>query len=89
MPKFKKKLDVVEAVQWDGINNKIVFVAGKWSTDPKCFLCGKKFSRHGFVVSCDYPVHLCPGDWIITDVEGEVTICRGYEFEETYEPVED
>jgi len=47
-----------------------------------CEHCGKTMREHGWL-----DTHLvCPGDWIITGIEGERYACKSSVFEATYEP---
>lgn len=50
--------------------------------------CGQPWHDHGWVDTLEGGFTVCPGDWIITGVEGEHYPCKPHIFEETYEPVE-
>ena len=52
-----------------------------------CELCGCTFDDHGFIATLEGGHIVCPGDWIITGVEGERYPCKPGIFEKTYEPV--
>ena len=77
MPYFRKKPIVIEAVQWFP-NKKIEGVAtgAKWAKDRGC------------INTLEGPMIVCPGDWIITGIAGEVYPCKPDIFSQTYEPVE-
>jgi len=55
----------------------------------KCRQCGHRMSEHGWVDTLEGGHIVCPGDWIITGVQGEFYPCKPDIFEATYEPVED
>ena len=49
--------------------------------------CGRMFHDHGFIDTLEGGHTVCPGDWIITGVKGEVYPCKPDIFAATYEPV--
>jgi len=91
MAKYRKKPVVIEAVQWDGkytdeIINFIYFIA-HWDREKVCGQCGELSSSHGRIKTLEGGHIVCPGDWIITGVEGEKYPCKPGIFEKTYERV--
>jgi len=44
--------------------------------------------NHGWIDTLEGGHIVCPGDWIITGIEGERYPCKPGIFEQTYEPVE-
>lgn len=92
--KFKKKPVIVDAVQWCGLNSQIV-VPGVTAYDPygeqkrNCDYCKKSTAEHGWVMTLEGGHIVCPGDWIITGVNGEKYPCKPDIFEKTYEKVEE
>lgn len=52
-----------------------------------CSQCGQKMSKHGWIDTPKGGHRVCPGDFIITDVEGEMYPCKPDIFEKTYEEV--
>lgn len=100
MPKFRKRPVVVDAHRWyrngdhpgDGdprYEGMVVryyrdpFVAGN---DP-CGKCCCPFHAHGWIDTLEGGHIVCPGDWIITGVKGEVYPCKPDIFEKTYDLV--
>jgi hypothetical protein len=53
-----------------------------------CAYCGRMFHDHGFIDTLEGGYQVCPGDWIITGVQGERYPCKPGIFAETYEPAE-
>lgn len=53
-----------------------------------CSHCGKLFHVHGWIDTLEGGHIVCPGDWVITGVNGERYPCKPDIFEKTYEPVE-
>lgn len=55
-----------------------------------CPECGKPYHHvHGWVCNGDGGHRVCPGDWIITGVQGGHYPCKPDIFAETYEKVEE
>lgn len=81
MSKFRKKPLVIEAEQWHGPETKI---DGVHETPGLSVAAGGFF----FVQTLEGPLHVSPGDWIITGVKGEKYPCKADIFEATYEPVD-
>lgn len=102
MPKFRKKAVVIEATQWfrngdhpqDGPaehEGKVVrfFRRPDISGQTQCKHCPEIMHVHGWIDTLEGGHIVCPGDWIITGVKGELYPCKPDIFAETYEPVED
>jgi len=53
-----------------------------------CLECGARFRVHGWIDTREDGHRVCPGDWIITGVQGERYPCKPDIFEATYEPAE-
>ena len=73
--KFRKKPVVIEATQW--------FKMG----DHPAVKQGKHTGRI-FIETLEGDLHVTPGDWIITGVNGECYPCKPDIFEMTYEAAE-
>lgn len=56
------------------------------SGDAKCPQCGERMAHHGWIDTLEDGHRVCPGDWIITGVEGEHYPCKDAIFRKTYEP---
>jgi hypothetical protein len=54
-----------------------------------CQTCSSLMHQHGWIDTLEGGHIVCPGDWIITGVNGEHYPCKPDIFEKTYEPVED
>lgn len=54
-----------------------------------CQKCGNVMHRHGWIDTLEGGHIVCPGDWIITGVQGEHYPCKPDIFEATYQPAGD
>ena len=92
--KVRKKPVVVDAERWykhgdnPYVENFIHFIA-MWDREKHCEHCAKPLSEHGRVKTLEGGHIVCPGDWIITGVEGEMYPCKPNIFDKTYEIVEE
>lgn len=55
--------------------------------DSQCKHCGKIMHVHGWIDTLEGGHIVCPGDWIITGIQGENYPCKPDIFEATYEAV--
>ena len=53
----------------------------------KCEKCHRTMHEHGWIDTLEGGHIVCPGDWIITGVEGEHYPCKPSVFEATYDPL--
>jgi hypothetical protein len=53
-----------------------------------CSKCGAIMHDHGWIDTLEDGHNVCPGDWIITGVAGELYPCKPEIFKRTYEAVE-
>ncbi len=51
--------------------------------------CGYTWDDHGWIDTLEGGHTVCPGDWIITGIQGERYPCKLDIFDATYEPVEE
>lgn len=58
------------------------------SGESLCSECGVRFHDHGWIDTLEDGHRVCPSDWIITGIKGELYPCKPDIFEETYELVE-
>jgi hypothetical protein len=58
------------------------------SDQTPCRHCGKDIHNHGWIDTLEGGHIVCPGDYIITGIEGEHYPCKPHIFEATYEKVE-
>lgn|SRR5574340_227071 len=54
-----------------------------------CRTCQKTMHEHGWIDTLEGGHIVCPGDWIITGVQGENYPCKPEIFTATYEPTEE
>ena len=57
--------------------------------DRSCKHCDEIMHNHGWLDTLEGGHIVCPGDWIITGIKGEIYPCKNDIFEATYEKVED
>lgn len=55
----------------------------------QCGGCGRIMNDHGWIDTLEGGLIVCPGDWIITGVAGEVYPCKPEIFAQTYDAVPD
>jgi hypothetical protein len=99
---FRKKAITIEAEQWfkngdhsldachvpenDG---KIVrrYCKPYYTGEFVCGMCGRKMFSHGWIDTLEGVHIVCPGDWIITGIKGEMYPCKPHIFAITYDEV--
>lgn len=94
MTKFCKKTDIVMAVQWfkDGDRGVMMMLNYRWdniNNDEICKDCNQKLGVHGWLDLIVDGNSVCPGDWIITDVNGYTYSEKPKIFEANYERIDD
>ena len=84
MPKYYRVPIIVEATQWFklGDHHRVEF-----RPHPEhyisCEKCSNDQESHGIVkIEGQWPVVVCPGDWIITDTNSDVRIMSDIQFKE-------
>lgn len=102
MGEFRKKPVVVQATQWfkngdhplDGDSSSREGSVVRYYRHPDvsgetpCEVCGLPHHYHGWVDTLEQGHRVCPGDWIITGINGEHYPCKPDIFAKTYEPAE-
>jgi len=97
--KFRKKPVVIEASQWfengdhpaDGASDAEGRVV-RYYRHPRgdgqeaCQHCARIMHDHGWIDTLEGDHIVCPGDWVITGVQGERYPCKPDIFLATYEP---
>ncbi|MGC1212628.1 MAG: hypothetical protein WA890_15315 [Micromonospora sp.] len=86
--KFRKKPVVIEAAQWWRMGDHPAATAYDRHENAKGAVthqCGRESREHGWVDTLEGGHIVCPGDWIITGVQGEHYPCKPDIFEATYE----
>ena len=99
MSKYRKLPVVIEATQWlkngdhpddgDASNEgKMVryFRRPDIDDEANCRNCNATMHYHGWIDTKEGGHIVCPGDWIITGVQGELYPCKPDIFAATYEP---
>ena len=56
--------------------------------EAECLYCGKIYHLHGWIDTLEGGHIVCPGDFVITGVDGEKYPCKPDIFARTYEEVE-
>ena len=86
---FKRKPEIVEAVQWFKDGDHPDVTVRDWSNngEVKCIICGRNLvEEHGNILMQDMKRMVCPGDYIVThSTNGPTYPCRRKAFEERYE----
>jgi hypothetical protein len=87
MAKYRKKPVVIEATEWfkDGDHPSVE----PYPATGTCPTCERFLQEHGWVYTLEGHHIVCPGDFIITGVNGEKYPCKPDIFAKTYELVED
>jgi hypothetical protein len=57
----------------------------KLDGQDKCKFCNVTMHNHGWIDTLEGGHIVCPGDWVITGVSGEMYPCKPDIFEKTYE----
>jgi len=57
------------------------------SGGSECLKCHKVMHIHGWIDTLEGGHNVCPGDWIITGVKGELYPCKPDIFEASYEAI--
>lgn len=85
--KFRKKPVVIEAIRWfkSGDHENVRAFDARSSIDL-CKHCDKPLVEHGWISTKEGGHIACPGDWIITGVQGEQYPCKPNIFAATYDP---
>ncbi len=90
--KYRKKPVVVEARQWVGHMQTPNRDVAPWYYDwagNRCPVCGLGTEDHGRVKTLEGCLRVCPGDWIICGIKGELYPYKPDIFAMTYEEVTD
>ena len=104
MAKFRKLPVIIDATQWfkngdhpedntphmdrEGAVVRYFRTPTPGEAVRACEHCHKNMLVHGWIDTLEGGHTVCPGDWIITGVQGEHYPCKPDIFEATYEPVE-
>lgn len=88
--KYRKKPVVIEASQWHepGDHSEVGAYLDFMTGVGLCAKCNFKILSHGWIDTLEGGHIVCPGDWIIKGVQGELNPCKPDIFEATYDLVE-
>ncbi len=95
MSKYRKKPIVIDATQWNKDGDHEEVIPHATASRGNCEGCGAPFNAivsgreewtHGSVKTLEGNHVVCPGDLIITGVQGEHYPCKPDIFAATYEP---
>jgi hypothetical protein len=84
--KFRKKPVVIDAVQWSG-DRAVPGLPGICFCEVTSGTAREPYLVGPHIHTIEGPLHVTPGDWIITGVRGERYPCKPDIFAATYEPV--
>ncbi len=87
MKKYRKKPIVIEAQQWFKMGDHPTVRNGLIWHKHGCNNC-KSHAEHGLISTLEGEHHVCPGDWIIKGIKGELYPCKPDIFEATYDAVD-
>ncbi len=85
--KYRKKPIVIEAIQWMKEGDHPAVTIPTWSHEggSTCSECGKPLDKiHGIINTLEGVGRVCPGDYIIKGIKGELYPCKPDIFEVTY-----
>ncbi len=96
MAKYRKKPVVIDAEQWPGHgtregdpNPNVRYYRTPFDPgERQCEHCSVSMNDHGWIDTLEGGHIVCPGDWVITGVAGEMYPCKDAIFQRTYEPAE-
>lgn len=94
--KYRKKPVIIEAARWfrNGDHPEVKkrnLPENAQHFNHICKKCGKYIDEHGDIATLEGKngaQEVCPGDWIITGINGELYPCKPDIFEKTYEEVD-
>ena len=89
---YKKKPLTITAFQWIGHGEGETLPVLRFKADSrilvgKCSYCHNKMMDHGQLKSLEGLMTVCPGDYVITGIEGELYPCKEKIFNQSYEEV--
>jgi hypothetical protein len=90
---YRKKPVVIEASQWYRHGDHAKVRPYPFLSECACMTCGHPYVQcgeetHGRIDTLEGIMTVCPGDWIITGVNGEHYPCKPDIFAKTYELAE-
>lgn len=61
----------------------------EYGDEAECLSCGLKMNKHGWIDAPGGSHTVCPGDWVVTGVDGKHYPVKNKVFETNYEEVEE
>lgn len=89
MAKYRKKSKVIEAMQFNGLDDYLKIVAWMKQCGDTCADEARFMAPIMLLSTLEGTSAASPGDWIIRGVKGEFYPCKPDIFEATYELVEE
>lgn len=98
--KFRKKPVEIDAIRWwnhgdhpaVGRSHSPDICASQQESEvpayERCTQCGRRGADHGGIKTLEGLMFVCPGDYVVTGVEGEHYAVKPSIFAATYEPAE-
>ena len=89
--KYRKKPVVIDADKWvkNGDHPEVGYYRSPDDSGNRvCGKCEWTMAFHGWIDTLEGGHVVCPGDWIIKDIEGGFYPCKPYIFGATYEIAE-
>jgi len=85
MERYRKRIEIIEAIQWDGEYNTIksLLPIENVISAPESDRVNKTLTLH--TMDCNYTAHI--GDWITKNKKGECHVLNSILFERIYEPM--
>ncbi len=90
MMRVKERTKTLYAVQWfpPGHGSHISVPEAFALSDEQCYSRGWRSGTYGLSVGLGNYKAVSPGDWILRDDEGALSVCPGDLFMSRYQPVE-
>ena len=86
MAKYRRKEEIVEAVQWFKPGDHPQVAPWGEQGEDACFFCGKPWQEHGDLHGHGNAV--CPGAWIVTFGPASVFVIKDCHFQDGFIPVD-
>ena len=90
--KYQHKPTIIEAFKWNGHGEEDQPPVLRVKADArilmgKCKLCGETVMKHGRLVGTEVEYRVCPGDYVVKGLDGELYPCSDKVFTQSYEEV--
>jgi hypothetical protein len=87
----EERIDPISGETYKGIEGNVVrfYRHPNIPGSSECSKCGNAMDDHGWIDTLEDGHNVCPGDWIITGIQGKRWPCKPDVFASTYERVAD